>query len=743
MALKNLLRRKTRTLLTLLGIAIGVAAVVALGALGEGFKSGYGSMASGSNTDLLVLQRDAIDVSFSAIDQDLKPVLAGQRGVTAISEMIYTFAATDNVPYFIAYGYDPAGFAIQKFKIVAGESLAAQSNVPGGRPLLLGQAMADDLEKQVGDTFRLYGTLFRIVGIYETGAPFEDGAAVLTLEDAQVISGKPRQVNAFLLQVRPGTDIEALSQHIEKRFDKLTTTTSANFAEDQDMFKYIDAYIWGISLVAVLIGGVGVMNTIMMSVVERTREIGVLRAVGWRRREVLKMIVGESFVLSLLGGWLGVGLGLGVVRALEGTPTLSAMLPSAFSFSLYLRGMGVALGLGLVGGALPAFRASQLTPAAAMRSESSNVQIASGVRSAALRNILRQPTRTLLTVVGIAIALMAMILLGAMSAGMIDVIGGMTGGLDADLAGIEADASMDLSKIDVGEVHRLSRLPGVEEAEGFLTGYTVVGDLPFFVAFGYAPRGLAIRKFKVVEGEPLQTNHQILLGRVAADNLHKKTGDTLRLFDSSFRIVGIYETGVPMQDGGGVLTLRDAQNLFGQPHKVSFIGVWLSDPSLAEQVIATAEEKFPEISLSRAAEFTEDLSDMQMMEASTWGIAMLALIVGGLGMTNTMVMSIYERTREIGVLRALGWGRRRVLNMIVYESITLSLLGGVVGTLVGLLLGWLLNQNSIIQGFLTLKYEPALFAQAFITALLLGIVGGVYPAWRASNLQPAEALRYE
>ncbi len=743
MALKNLLRRKARTLLTLFGIAIGVAAVVALGALGEGFKSGYGSLASGSDTDLLVLQKDAIDVSLSAVDQNLKPVLAGQRGVTAVSEMIYTFAASDNVPYFIAYGYDPAGFAIQKFKIIAGEPLAAQSNVPGGQPLLLGKAAAEDLDKQIGDTFRLYGTLFRIVGIYETGAPFEDGGAVLTLEDAQVLSGKPHQVNAFLLQVRPGTDIEALSQHIEKRFDKLTTTTSASFAEDQDMLKYIDAYVWGISLVAVLIGGVGVMNTIMMSVVERTREIVVLRAVGWRRRQVLKMIIEESFVLSLLGGLLGVGLGVGVVRALEGVPTLSAMLPGAFSPVLYLRGMGVSLALGLAGGILPAFRASQLTPAAAMRSESSSVQIASWMRSAALRNILRQPTRTLLTVIGIAVALMAMILLGAMSAGMVDLLEGMMGGVGADLVGIEAEASIDLSKIDAEEVHRLARLPGVETAEGFLTGYTVVGDLPLFVAFGYAPRGLAIRKFKVVEGESLQTNHQILLGRVAADNLHKKIGDTLRLFNSNFRIVGIYETGVSMQDGGGVLTLRDAQNLFGQPHKVSFVGVWLADPLQAEQVITTAEEKFPEISLSRAAEFTEDLSDMKLMKASTWGIAMLALIVGGLGMTNTMVMSVYERTREIGVLRALGWSRRRVLSMIVRESITLSLLGGVVGTLIGLFLGWLLNQNSIMQGFITLKYEPALFAQAFFTALLLGIVGGVYPAWQASNLQPVEALRYE
>jgi len=134
---------------------------------------------------------------------------------------------------------------------------------------------------------------------------------------------------------------------------------------------------------------------------------------------------------------------------------------------------------------------------------------------------------------------------------------------------------------------------------------------------------------------------------------------------------------------------------------------------------------------------------MQMMEASTWGIAMMALFVGGLGMANTMVMSVHERTREIGVLRALGWRKRRVLGMIIRESVTLSLLGGATGTVVGVLLGYTLNLNPLMQGMFRLTYSVGLFAQALGTTLVLGIVGGVYPAWRASNLQPVEALQYE
>jgi len=743
MILRNLLRRKTRTLLTTFGIAVGVAAVVALGALAEGFIEGYSAISGGSGADLLVVQDEALDVVFSAVDESVKPALVGLSGVKEVSEMIYTFAATEDAPYFIVYGYDPKGFAIRHFRIVEGESLSNPGTQHGGKPLLLGRAASQDLDKQVGDRFRLYESTYRIVGIYETGQPFEDGAAVVLLEDAQAISGKPHQVNAFLIKIRDGTDVERLRQRIEKRFPDLTVTTSADFAQEQDVLQYVYVFTGAVSLIAVLIGGVGVMNTMMMSVFERTREFGVLRAVGWRPSQVLNMVLGESLALSMLGGAFGILLGVAAVRAVENVPTVSGFLPGTFSLELFAQGVGVALGLGLVGGALPAWRASRLMPAEAMRTEGSSAKAPQRVRWAALRNILRQPTRTMLTVIGIGIAMMAIVLLGAMGEGVADTVTGMAGGMGAQLVGIEADASVDLSKIDEGVVQRIATMPGVQAAEGFLTGYTSVNNLPFFIVFGYQPRGRAIREFRIVEGQPLTTNRQMILGRVAAENLNKEVGDTMRIFDRAFKIVGIYETGVTFEDGGSVVTLRDAQRLFGQPHKVSFMGVWLEDKEQANAVAQRIEARFPEVDLSQASAFAESVTDIQAMQAMTWGISLMALVVGGLGMTNTMVMSVFERTREIGVLRALGWRRRSVLAMIIRESVILSLLGAVTGTVVGVILGLLLNLIPAMQGWVELKYSVGLFAQAFLTALLLGIVGGIYPAWRASRMQPAEALRYE
>ncbi len=747
MILRNLLRRKTRTLLTIFGIAVGVAAVVALGALAEGFVEGYGAIAGGSGADLLVVQDEALDIVFSAVDEQVRDRLQALPGVDQVTGMIYTFAATEGTPYFILYGYDPQDFAIDHFKIVDGRSLsdalAPRDVGRGGRPMILGHAAAADFDKQVGDTFYLYESAYRVVGIYETGQPFEDGAAVIRLEDAQVVSGKPRQVNAFLLKLRPGTEVDQVRQRIERRFGELTVTTSADFAQEQDMLQYVYVFSWSVSLIAVLIGGVGVMNTVLMSVFERTREFGVLRAVGWRPLRILLMVLGESVVISLIGGGLGASLGVAGVRAVANIPGVSGFLPRAIPPSTVAQGFAVALGLGLVGGAFPAWKASRLLPAEAIRSEGGTVNAPRHVPSTALRNVLRQPTRTVLTLVGIGIAMMAIVLLGAMGDGLVETVGGMAGGLGAQLVGMEAGASVDLSKIDEGVVQRIATMPGVRAAEGFLTGYTSIRDLPFFVVFGYRPRGLAIREYRIVEGEPLTTNRQMILGRVAAENLKLGVGDTMRIFDRAFRIVGIYETGVSFQDGGGVVTLRDAQRLFGQPNKVSFLGIWLEDRAEAGDVIRRVEGRFPEVSVSRASAFTEDVSDLEALEGMTWGISLMALVVGGLGMMNTMVMSVFERTREIGVLRALGWHRRRVLWMILRESVTLSLLGAVAGSLLGVVVGLLMNTLPAIQAWLQMKYSAGLFAQALVTALGLGVVGGVYPAWWASNLSPAEALRYE
>jgi putative ABC transport system permease protein len=125
------------------------------------------------------------------------------------------------------------------------------------------------------------------------------------------------------------------------------------------------------------------------------------------------------------------------------------------------------------------------------------------------------------------------------------------------------------------------------------------------------------------------------------------------------------------------------------------------------------------------------------------GIGLLAMLVGGIVVANTMMMSIYERTREIGTLRALGWRKGRILSQIVEESLLLCLIAGFLGSFLGILLMQLISSIPGFGGMLAADWSTGIFINAIILTLIVGLIAGAYPAWRASRLQPVEALRYE
>lgn len=749
MFIKNLLRRKVRTLLTILGIAVGVTAIITLGAMANGLEKGYGSMLRGSDADLILSQPDVFDISYSTVDEEIGAQLLASPEVSEISGMVQGFIQAEDEPIFFVFGYPAGSFILGRFNIIAGYGLdSRQAQKAQGRPVLLGSAAADVLDKEVGDSLRLGGSLYRVVGIYETGEAFEDSGALLSLKDAQELLGRPRKVSIFYIRLKDPSLSERFQARVGRTWRDLSISGVEQFSQSQSMSDYLRAYVWAIGGLAIVIGGVGMMNSQLMSVMERTREIGVLRAVGWSSLRVLWMILMESLSVSFLGGVLGLAIGYIIIRWLSSTTVLLGMDASNIDTDLVVQSIVVVLILGLVGGLYPAWRASHLQPVEALRYEGGG----SGkkihrlpIGGMAVQSLIQRSTRTFLTIGAIGLTVGAIIALDAIVGTMTQSLTGLFRAGEMDIAIRQAEISdTSLSAMDERIGAKIEAWPEIAEVSSIIFSAVMLPDFgTFFIVYGYEPRGSAIQRFKIVEGRELLSNHEIIVGRSIAEVMNKEVGDTIELSSVRYRIVGIYESSVSWEELGGVLTLRDSQVLIGRPRKVTMYMVKLIDPRQAEEIVARINTEYPELSAAMTGQFVEQMPDMRSSEAMVGAISFIAVLVGGIGVLNTMLMSVFERTREIGVLRALGWSRRRILGLIMNEAILIGLLGGVIGIIVAVAMVSLLNQAPVITGMLEARWTPEILTRAILVALALGVIGGLYPALRATRLQPVEALRYE
>jgi ABC-type antimicrobial peptide transport system permease subunit len=304
-------------------------------------------------------------------------------------------------------------------------------------------------------------------------------------------------------------------------------------------------------------------------------------------------------------------------------------------------------------------------------------------------------------------------------------------------------ADMSMSTLDERMVSQIQAMPGVKSASPYLMGFVMTADMPFFLFGGIEPNSAAMAHYQLAEGRLLARPNEVMIGKTAAKNYKVGVGDTITLYDNRYKIVGLYETGVAYEDGGSVMALREAQRLLNRPRSVSFIFVDVVHPDAADAVRAALEHRFPDAQVSLSSQFAQDSDAQEQMDAFAAVIGILAMLVGGIVVANTMMMSVYERTREIGTLRALGWPKRRILGQVVQESLWLCLVAGVLGSVLGVAMLWGISKLPIADAMITATWDARTFVDSIALALGVGLIAGFYPAWRASKLQPVEALRYE
>ena len=708
-------------------------------------SSGMEKVFTSSDADLMVAQKDAMMVLFSKVDESISAELKQIPGVVEVTGTVTNIVQMADVPYFLVSGEDTRGFSMAHYRIIAGSPLSRRKQI------LIGKLAADTFGKDVGEAFRLEGATYRVAGIYETGTNMEDGGAVMSLSDAQRLFDQRYQVSYFNLRVHDKTRINAIKVEIEERWPQLAASRSGEQTRQTEMFDMYRSFGFYMGIFAVLVGSLGMMNSTLMSVFERTREIGVLRAIGWRRRRVIAMIIGESMIVALLGGVVGIVLGVGLTELTKLSPAVSSMLEGVFTVDIFLQALGLSVGLGIISGLYPAWRASKLTPAEAMRAATTLPAPPSGMElvgrimsSQALRNLFRRPTRTLVTISSIGLGVGFTFALIGMAKGIESTFINTLSAGDSDLMVEEkgvADAS--LSSISERTANKIRAHPAVKSMSRTVLGFTAAPGLPFFIVFGLDPSESKLSDYNIREGRTLQRSGEVILGRFAANGLNKDLGKKIQIAGNRFTIVGIYENGSGMEDGGAAMLLRDAQNLFEKKSEVSFLGVAVHDREHADNVANLLEQQFPDVMVGPTSTFTERMQDFRSMESMLNAMTGLTMLVGGIVMMNAMLMSVFERTQEIGVLRALGWRRRRVVSMILVEALALSVFSGIAGIGIGIglnhLLGFIPNYGSILRPI----YDAPIFGQITVLVLVLGILGGIYPAWRAAGLRPIEALRYE
>ncbi len=847
-ALKGLLGRKLRAILTGFAIVLGVAMIsgsyVLTDTLSKSFDSVYDE--SYAATDAIISSKQAIETddgeteapAFSAAVLREVETLPGVRVAQGSIEDEARLVDKDGTPIGkagsgIAWGVEAS----------ADQSLnpleLAQGDWPSGDgEIAIDKATAEKQDFTVGQTVGAFGSgavdQYRITGIVTFGAADSLGGSSISVFDlgtAQKLFDKRAKFDLIRVGADPGVSEAELVTQIQPLLSETTQVQGAEAQaaadsketqEGMDIIKYVLLGFGGISL---FVGSFVIANTLAITVAQRMRELATLRTLGASRGQVLRSVVLESVAIGIVGSLLGLFLGLGIAVGLMALlETLGIELPSGglvFAPRTIIVSLAVGTLIALLASLRPAVRATRIPPIAAVREGAvmpasrfaryavrvsavvfvaalalfSYGVFASGletiVRIVALvlgvlllfvsvsmvasrvvrplafvlgapgarlggtagalarQNAVRNPTRTASTAAAVMIGLALITFVAVLGQGVrtsftsavnelfvadyaltadaekvssqaAETVAGEPGTVVSEIRG--ADAKRNGDAIHVTGVDRnLSRTVEMAWTEGSTTVPGRLGRDGAFVTDRYAEEnGLKV-------GSPI--------------TVETPAGQTLEL-----QIEGVFDEpkgGSPFSDGVTISkeTFDDAFTNHDNELTLLNISGGPSDANTAR--LEQALVAFPDVSVETRDEF----KDGQLAELTTtlnvlYVLLGLSVIVSLFGVINTLVLSVFERTRELGMLRAIGMTRRQVRRMIRHESIVTALIGAALGIAVGLFLAFITTLALSDYG-IVLSVPAGTLAVFVFVAILAGMLAAILPARRASRLNVLEALQYE
>lgn len=348
---RNLLRRPARTSFTAVGVGLGVGLIIALLSITNGVHRTAEDLIHVGRADFGLFQGDVSDFTRSQLPASLERRVGAQPGVAQTAAIKFMV-----VNGMLVFGLDRREFAFRRLVLVSGH-----------RGTLLA---GDHSGKRIGDRMRFGSRTFTVSGTYHSGDRFEDLGVVLPLAEVQRFAGRPGEITTIGVIVKLGFDAKAVAHRLERTYAGIVAITEPGQAVKVDTSsRLIISTGWVISLLALVVGGIGVTNTMAMSVFERVREIGILRAVGWPARRIAAMIVLEAVGLCLIALGIGCGLGIAAARLFVASGSLSGLITPQPTAGTFAWGLAFALGVALIGAIYPTLRAVRLSPIEALRRE--------------------------------------------------------------------------------------------------------------------------------------------------------------------------------------------------------------------------------------------------------------------------------------------------------------------------------------------------------------------------------------
>ncbi len=391
---KNVFARPSRSVLTILGLGVAIGTMIALLGISQNFDTSITETFEKRGFDLVVVPGGMVDQLSGKIDESIIEQVRQIPKVSWVEPALLEVIdmeqrdrkpgeSTAPVMTVLMQAWPPANFdrAVSQtpkdLDLTDGRVLNAEDT--GRGRLMLGSTLAANLGKKPGDKVILLGKPFEIVGLFKSFNVFETGSVLMLLSDAQADLDSKGKITGFSVSLQKGADrekeVEAVRQAIlelkgkDGRQVRLSAEPPRKYIENASHLKLTRAMAWMVSSIAIVIGVISMLNTMIMSVMERTREIGILRAIGWPKRRIIAMVLGEASILGLLGALVGALGAIAVTYLLTFSPRVNGFIEAGIPLSAIGLGLAISLFIGLAGGVYPAIAAARLLPTEAIRHE--------------------------------------------------------------------------------------------------------------------------------------------------------------------------------------------------------------------------------------------------------------------------------------------------------------------------------------------------------------------------------------